>query len=350
MFNKPYGGLDPFDQPDLPLGASAAIPPLPHIQTLPRQLPLARNNGFTIPPEEPTHNNRQQIPQPQPFVTMSGYVPMGGQPDFHKMDTSKSSGNRVTVVPNGTVIGTPSSISSGEIASGDVNASGANQEDGDGKGKKSKNRRRLSRQRGRNNSASFDSQDNGAMSNLRIVEKVAILHILLGACLFALGIARLLLLSVWGLGIELVYGVYVVLMGTLGVIGCRRRHYCSLAACYTMSALSCILGIPPFVTGLLVTIPDSFRTVDPKLFTSPQEPYSVDILLSVICLLELIVAIITSALGCSVIGRAMAKWRQAEEACATQGQQVAGGMHKGSPNQAPIFHTSVNITHPSMMK
>jgi len=363
MFNKPY---DPFDQStDLPLGASAAIPPLPHIQTLPRQLPLARNHqgGFMPPPDEPTHNGRQQIPHQQPFVTMNGYLPMGGpQSEMHnqfqnKSDPNKSNGNRVTVVPNGTVIGSPSSVSSGELASGDL----SNQEEGDQKNKKSKTRRRLSRQRERN----ADNQSTNAVtSNLPIVEKVAILHILLGACLFALGIARLLMLSIWGLGIELVYGVYVVLTGTLGVIGCRRRHYCSLAACYAMSALSCLLGIPPFVTGLLVTIPDSFRTVDPKHFTSPLEPYGVDILLSVICLLELIVAIVMCGLGCSVISRAMNKWRQSEENTNKQdhttqtasmtnasGNNGNGGQTKlMGKNQAPIFHTSVNITHPGMMK
>jgi len=172
--------------------------------------------------------------------------------------------------------------------------------------------------------------------------------------LFALGISRLLLLSVWGLGIELVYGVYVVLMGTLGVIGCRRRHYCSLAACFVMSALSCLLAVPPFVTGLLVTVPDSFHAADPKLFTSPQEPYAVDVLLAVVCLLELIAAIVTSAFGCSTIGRALSKWGDLEETCTKQGNvQHLGATESATKlgsSQVPVFHTSVNITHPSMMK
>lgn len=87
------------------------------------------------------------------------------------------------------------------------------------------------------------------MVNVKIFERISIIHILLGLVLFSLGVARLVLLSVWGLGIELAYGVYVTLLGIIGVVGCRRRHYCLLVACCIMSALSCLLCIPPFVAG-----------------------------------------------------------------------------------------------------
>lgn len=88
--------------------------------------------------------------------------------------------------------------------------------------------------------------------NRKIFEKISILHILLGLILLSLGIARLVMTSTWGLGIELVYGVYVIFTGTLGFIGSKRRHYCSWVACIVMSALSCILCIFPFVAGGLL--------------------------------------------------------------------------------------------------
>jgi len=170
----------------------------------------------------------------------------------------------------------------------------------------------------------------------------------------------------------LVYGVYVVLMGTLGLMGARRRHHCSMVAAFAMSGLSCLLAIPPFIAGLLVTVPDTFRTADPKLFTAgpQQEPYSADIVLAAVALLELVISVATCALGCSVLG---GNWKQQQQHQQMAEQEEDGnhnnkdkGQFKesgggggavpsknsmllvGNPHhQGPIFTTSVNITHPS---
>jgi len=141
--------------------------------------------------------------------------------------------------------------------------------------------------------------------NWRQAKALSIIQILFGTSLFALGLARLLLMSIWGLGIELVYGVYVIVTGILGLVGARRMHFCCLIAAFVMSALSCLLAIPPFVTGLLATVPDTFKSVNPALFRSSTEPYGVDVIMSVICLLQLITAIVMATMGCKAAGRSL---------------------------------------------
>lgn len=86
-------------------------------------------------------------------------------------------------------------------------------------------------------------------ANWNILLSLSVLEILLGIILATLGICRLLLLSRWGIGVELVYGVYVAVAGGLGVLGNCRKDFCLISASFVMNVLSCILALPPFILG-----------------------------------------------------------------------------------------------------
>lgn len=63
-----------------------------------------------------------------------------------------------------------------------------------------------------------------------------------------------------------------------------------------------------FYVGLLFTVPYSstkLQKLSPDFFKSDSEPYGVDVLLSVICLLELIVSMIVTIFSCLAMGRSM---------------------------------------------
>lgn len=55
------------------------------------------------------------------------------------------------------------------------------------------------------------------------------------------------------------------------------------------------------------------RKLSPELFASENEPYGVDVLLSVICVLELVVSLITATLGCSAASRFIERAKKLEK-------------------------------------
>uniref|UniRef100_A0A914VMI0 Uncharacterized protein n=1 Tax=Plectus sambesii TaxID=2011161 RepID=A0A914VMI0_9BILA len=152
-----------------------------------------------------------------------------------------------------------------------------------------------------------DDENNSETINWSLVLKMAVLLVLLSMAVFGLGLARLLLKAKWGLGVELVYAVFVFVAGLLGILGAIKRHYCSVVACFAMSAASCIIAIPPMIIGLIPTVPWTFSNVDKSYFVSENEPYVVDIVLSAICLLQISIGLIVAGLGCCTAGRVLAR-------------------------------------------
>lgn len=152
------------------------------------------------------------------YTSINGYISTGAPPEAYQLQKPPiDKPNKVILVPDGKVLGEPSLCSS--------------QLD---------------------DNISLASDYGREFFNLRIFLKVSTLHLPLGLCLFALGIARLLLYSVWGLGIEVVYGIYVVFIGIVGIIGAHRRNFCAIVACFSMSMMSCIFCIPPFISGKIL--------------------------------------------------------------------------------------------------
>lgn len=228
MFNKQPSEVyvDFLPQPPMP-PPPHTMPPVPMINTI-RIMP---DNLYQITTEELTYKKSSLSLENEPnrrssmssgkqpgglaYTPINGYITTGAPPEAYQFQKPQShKPHKVTVVPDGKVFGEPS-ISSSHL----------------------------------DDKFSSVTSDGYSLFNFRKFLKVSALHIPLGLCLFALGLARLLLYSISGLGLELVYGIYVVIAGILGVYGSQRYNYCSVIACCIMSMLSCILCIPPFISG-----------------------------------------------------------------------------------------------------
>ena len=134
-------------------------------------------------------------------------------------------------------------------------------------------------------------------------------HILFGILLVALGLVRLVKMSTWGLGLELVFGILAFITGVLALVGTQKRNFRAAAAHWGLSFALCLLAIFPLTTALLVTVPDTFGSVGAEwrhLFAADNGLYGVEILTAVVVLLEVLVCLGSLVLGCGTAGKVMA--------------------------------------------
>ncbi|CAJ0589897.1 unnamed protein product [Cylicocyclus nassatus] len=128
------------------------------------------------------------------------------------------------------------------------------------------------------------------------------MQVLCSLAIFGLGVGRMIQGAKWAIGIELAYALVVIVAGLSGIYSVRQRSYAAAAFACALSAFSTLLAVPPFVLGLFPTIPWAFAEATPSVWINQNEPFELDLGLSLVILIQFILSVVVSISGCRSIG------------------------------------------------
>uniref|UniRef100_A0AC35TW68 Abhydrolase_3 domain-containing protein n=1 Tax=Rhabditophanes sp. KR3021 TaxID=114890 RepID=A0AC35TW68_9BILA len=133
----------------------------------------------------------------------------------------------------------------------------------------------------------------------------ASMQVVTGICFVVIGIVRFLMSAKWAFGMEVLFGFLVILSAGLGLIGLRNKRYACTTANFILSIIISLVVFVPLAIGLLPILPFQVRTETFVFLVGNDEPYQLDLGLTVIALLQFVLSLLTSILGCKAWGGAI---------------------------------------------
>ncbi|CAJ0957299.1 unnamed protein product, partial [Mesorhabditis belari] len=130
------------------------------------------------------------------------------------------------------------------------------------------------------------------------------LQVLCGLAIFGLGVFRMLQHAKWALGVELGYAISVLISGMAGISSVRSTSYCGATFAYVLAAANCLFSGAPFVLGLLPIIPYGFPSVDPRFLVNKDEPFEIDLAMSLVVAISCLLSFVMVIFGCKALGNA----------------------------------------------
>uniref|UniRef100_A0A0K0FYN9 MARVEL domain-containing protein n=1 Tax=Strongyloides venezuelensis TaxID=75913 RepID=A0A0K0FYN9_STRVS len=145
----------------------------------------------------------------------------------------------------------------------------------------------------------------GTLINNSGLSVCASMQVVSGLCFIGIGIARIALNAKWAFGIEVAFGFLSILAGLLGVIGMRNKNYSCSVASFIISNASTYFVIVPFLIGLIPLLPFHIRSDTFVVLIGNDEPIEVDIVLTVLCVIQFFLSLTMSIFGCRAWGLTM---------------------------------------------
>uniref|UniRef100_A0A7I4YTR4 Transmembrane protein n=1 Tax=Haemonchus contortus TaxID=6289 RepID=A0A7I4YTR4_HAECO len=128
------------------------------------------------------------------------------------------------------------------------------------------------------------------------------MQVLCSLAIFGIGVGRMLEGAKWAIGIELIYALLVMVAGLSGIYAVRQRSYTAATLVFSLTAISAVLAIPPFIVGLFPAIPWAFSEATPTAFINKREPLELDFGLSLVILIQVLLSVVICVSGCRSFG------------------------------------------------
>ncbi|VDO52496.1 unnamed protein product [Haemonchus placei] len=128
------------------------------------------------------------------------------------------------------------------------------------------------------------------------------MQVLCSLAIFGIGVGRMLEGAKWAIGIELIYALLVMVAGLSGIYAVRQRSYTAATLVFSLTAISAVLAIPPFIVGLFPAIPWAFSEATPTAFINKREPLELDFGLSLVILIQVLLSVVICISGCRSVG------------------------------------------------